>query len=130
MARRFGREGGLRYKGEKLQKNWKADKLDHRANSTFVVTARSSGSKMAKPSPSSFNARTLVALRGPYFSENNTRRVFPRYGMNYQSNIADGLDVIEGRKEANASLNNRKLPRSDPAARSSPNVPSLVPHSM
>ena len=52
----------------------------YRASSTFVVIARSSDSRMERPNPSSFNARTPVALLGPSFSEDNTRRVFLRYG--------------------------------------------------
>jgi hypothetical protein len=69
--------------------NWIADKLDCRASSTSVVTARSSDSKMARPNLSSSSARTLVALRGLSFSEDNTRRVSLRYVINYQPSIED-----------------------------------------
>lgn len=66
-------------------RNWEkedvADRLFDRASSTSVAIARSSDSKTARLSPSSFSARTLVALPGPSSSEDNTRRAFLRYGV-------------------------------------------------
>ena len=63
-----------------------------RASSTSVVIARSSDSRMARPNPSSCNARTPVALHGPSFSEDNTRRVSLRYGVSCISILGDGSD--------------------------------------
>ena len=105
-----------------LWENWNADCLVSRASSTSVVIARSSDSRMERLNLYSSNARTPVALHGPSFSEDNIRRVSLRYGTFWDLNIGGGIDGLD----ANTSATNRKLPRSDPAAQSSPNVPSLV----
>lgn len=68
-----------------------ADRMVCRASSTSVVIARSSDSRMARPNPSSCSARTPVALHGLSFSEDNTRRVFPRYGIFNSLVLRDGL---------------------------------------
>ena len=110
----------------------KADKWIYRANFMSAATARSSDSRMERQNPSSSSARTLVVLHGPSFSENNTRRVSLRYGKITKPSIEDGTDGIRQGEvaKANRSLTNRKLPKSDPAAQLSHNVPSSVPLSM
>jgi hypothetical protein len=70
--------------------------FENRASSTSVVIARSSVSKTARPSPSSSNARILVALPGPSFSEDNTRRVSLRYDS-LTSTQFDGRHVKDER---------------------------------
>lgn len=67
-----------------------ADRLFCRASSTSVVIARSSDSKTARLNHSSSNARTPVELPGPFFSEDNTRRVSLRYGT-FGGSRNDGL---------------------------------------
>jgi hypothetical protein len=72
----------------------------YRASFTSVVIARSSDSRMARPSPSSCNARTPVALHGPSFSEDNTRRVSLRYGVFCSSILGeDVMDRFKGLKD-------------------------------
>ena len=49
-----------------------------RASFTFAATARYSAFRTAKPSLFSYSARTLVALRGLYYSGGSIRRVSQR----------------------------------------------------
>jgi hypothetical protein len=66
-----------------LGRRCNTDRMVCRASSTSVVIARSSDSRTARLNPSSFNARTPVALLGPSFSEDSTRRGSLRYGRFY-----------------------------------------------
>ena len=59
-----------------------------------VVIARSSDSKMERPNPSSSSARTPVALHGPSFSEDNTRRVSLRYGIFWEFRVGNEDDGL------------------------------------
>lgn len=49
-----------------------------RASFTFAATARYFAFRTAKQSPFSYNAKTLVALRGPFYSGGSIRRVSQR----------------------------------------------------
>jgi hypothetical protein len=96
--------------------------MAYRASSTSVVIARSSDSRMARPSPSSFNARTPVALHGPSFSEDNTRRVSLRYGNLYNLILRDGIK--NGRDEVNCEA--RRLTQLSPTGSCQE---AIAPHS-
>lgn len=53
-----------------------------RASCSFEATARFSDSRTARPNPSSFSARTLAALHGPYCAVDSEERVSLRYNHN------------------------------------------------
>lgn len=122
----------------------------YRASYTSVVTARSSASRMARPSPFSSSARTLARFTGPPCTEGRTRRVSLRL---VAIAIVSAGRMIAGvarhdisphrspllhitshiccmsRDTLLTTLFNRKSPRSVPAAQSSTSVPSSVPRS-
>jgi hypothetical protein len=78
-----------------------ADGLNYRESYMSAVTARSSDSKMERPSPSSFNARIPAVSHGLFFSEDNTRRVSLRYARTHSnfvivSDAGHGTYFVEG----------------------------------
>jgi len=100
-----------------------------RASSSFAPTARSSASRTARPSPSSFSARTPAASPGPYCAGDSGGRVSLRYART--SPCKGPLEFFQDARNCdenqNVDAHHRSKPRPVVAAKSSHSVPLSVP---